>query len=103
MGQRGNDNGQECIFLGWVIMEKVNNGPKFVKASLCVRRFEEEQNFRTENSTGSIKGLRIACCFISSNQWVLILFDVQTAFLQGKAIGRTTFVRPPKEANTTKP
>ena len=83
-------------------MEKVNDRSKFVKASLCARGFEEEQNFRTESSTGSRKGLRIACCFISLNQWVLILLDVQTAFLQGKAIERTTFVRPPKEANTTK-
>ena len=89
-----NDNGQECISLRWVIMEKVNNGSKFVKARLCARGFEQEQNFRTDSPSCSREGLPVACCFISSSQWVLTSLDLKTAFLQGKAIERTIYVRP---------
>ena len=40
-----NNNGQERIFLRWVITKKVNNGSKFAKASFCTRGFEEEKIF----------------------------------------------------------
>ena len=39
------DNGQECISQRWVMTEKFNSGSKVVKAHLCTRGFEEEQNF----------------------------------------------------------
>ena len=60
--------GQDCISLGWVLKEKVVNGEKIVKARLCVRGFEEEQHFQTDNPTCCKEGLRLTCCIISSNK-----------------------------------
>ena len=68
---------------------------------MCVRGFEEEQCFPFDSPT-CCKGLRLACCVISSNKWLINLLDVKTVFLQGKPIERTVFVRPPKEAKTDK-
>ena len=82
--------------------EKVVHEKKIIKARLCARGFEEEQNFRTDSHTCSREGLRLSCCIISPNQWTLNSLDVKTAFLQGKTIERTVFVHPPKGANTNK-
>ena len=95
------DLGQQCIFLRWLMKEKVVNKKKIIKAHLCARGFEEEQNFRADSPTSSKEGLQLSCG-ISSNQWTLNSLDVKTAFLQGKTIERTVFVCPPKEANTNK-
>ena len=65
--------------------EKVVNEKEILKARLCARGFEEEQNFRTDSPTCSRERLRLFCC-ISSNQWALNSLDVKTAFLQGKTL-----------------
>ena len=92
--------GSQCISLRWVMKEKVVNEKKIIKACLCTRGFEEEQNFRTDSPTCSREGLW--CCIILSNWWTLNSLDLKTAFLQGKANKRTVFVCPPIEANTNK-
>ena len=56
---------------------------KLVKTRLYPRGFEEEENFRTDSPT-------------------LNLLDVKAAFLQGKSMERTVYVRLPKEASTNK-
>ena len=38
----------------------------------------------------------------ASKKWNMNALDVKGAFLQGKAIERKVFLRPPKEANTNK-
>ena len=86
----------------WVLKEKIIDGEKIVKARLCARGFEEEQCFRTDSPTCCKEGLRLTCCVISSNKWLLNSLDVKTAFLQGKLMERTVYVRPPKEAQTDK-
>lgn len=96
------DEGQDCISLRWVLKEKIIDGEKIVKARLCARGFEEEQCFRTDSPTCCKEGLRLTCCVISSNKWLLNSLDVKTAFLQGKLMERTVYVRPPKEAQTDK-
>ena len=96
------DEGQDCISLRWVLNEKVANGEKLVKVRLCARGFEEEQLFKTDSPTCCKEGLRLTCCIISSNKWSLNSLDVKTAFLQGKLIERTVYVRSPKEAQTNK-
>ena len=45
------DQGQDCISLRWVIKEKLVGSKRFIKAKLCARGFEEEQNFRTDSLT----------------------------------------------------
>ena len=65
--------------------EKVVNEKEIIKARLCARGFEEEQNFRKDSPTCSRERLRLSCC-ISSNRWALNSLDVKTAFLQGKTL-----------------
>ena len=96
------DLGQQCISPRWVMKEKVVNETKIIKACLCARGFEEEQNFRTDSPTCSREGLQLSCCIISFNRMTLNSLDVKTAFLQGKIMERTVFARPPKEASTNK-
>ena len=51
--------------------EKFVNEKAIIKACLCAKGFEEEQNFRTDSPNCSREGLRLSCCIISSNQWTL--------------------------------
>jgi len=96
------DTGQDCISLRWVLKDKVDNeGNTFCKARLCVRGFEEEQDFRTDSPTCSREGIRLFFATTSSNKWKLHFMDVKGAFLQGKEIDREVTLRPPKEAQTT--
>ena len=85
-----------------VLKEKFVDDKKIIKARLCAWGFEEEQCFRTDSTTCCKESLRLACCVISSNKWLINSLDVKTAFLQGKPIERTVFVWPPKEAKTGK-
>ena len=99
------DTGQNCISLRWVVKEKPNENPDkkpIIKARLCARGFEEEKNFRTDSPTCSREGLRIALSLIASNKWDICSLDVKTAFLQGYGLERTVYVRPPREAQTSK-
>ena len=76
------DLGQQCIPLRWVMKEKVVNEKKIIKAHLCAKGFEQEQNFRTDSPTCSREGLQLSCCIISSNRSTLNSLDVKTDFLQ---------------------
>ena len=96
------DDGQECISLRWVIKPKIINDKPGVKARLCARGFEEEQNFRTDSPTCSREGLRTMFSLITSKKWPINAIDVKGAFLQGKDLERRLIVRPPKEAQTDK-
>ena len=71
---------QNCISLRWVIKEKLVDNEKFIKARLCARDFDEEQNFRTDSEMHSTEGLRLTCSMIASNKWTLNSLDVKTAF-----------------------
>ena len=51
------DLGQRSISLRWVMKEKVVKEKKIIKARLCARGFEEEQNFRTDSLTCSREGI----------------------------------------------
>ncbi len=97
------DEGQSCMSVRWVIGEK--EGPDkttVVKARLCARGFEEQQDFRTDSPTCKRESVRIVLSVIASNKWMLNSIDIKRAFLQGNAIDRVVFIRPPKEACTDK-
>ena len=64
--------------------------------------FQKRKCFWSDSLTCCKEGLRLVCCVISSNKWLINSLDVKTAFLQGKPIKRTVFVQPPKEAKTDK-
>ena len=97
------DDGQDCISLRWVVKDKIDNmGNTFCKARLCVRGFEEEQNFRTDSPTCSREGIRLFFSVTAARGWKMHSMDVKGAFLQGKEIEREVIIRPPKEAQTNK-
>ena len=77
-------------------MDQNSSKPAYVPEDL------RNWNFRTDSPTSSSEGLCTACCLISSNHWILKSLGIKAAFLQGKKIDRTLYVRPPKEANTNK-
>ena len=81
---------------------KVIGNKPGVKAQLCARGFEEEQNYRLDSLTCLREGLRCALSLIASKKWPINSTDVKTAFLQGKNLERNVCVRPPKEAYTNK-
>ena len=39
---------------------------------------------------------------LSSKSWKIHSLDIKSAFLQGKPLNRTVYLKPPKEANTSK-
>jgi len=96
------DDGQKCISLRWVIQPKIKEGLPSVKARLCARGFEEENDFRTDSPTCTREGIRLALSLIATKGWDLNSIDVKSAFLQGNELDRTVYVRPPKEASTNK-
>ena len=98
------DVGQDYVSTRWVITEKTSEESQQVvlKARLCARVFEEEQNFRTDSPTCSRESVRILFSILASHNWKLSSIDVTRAFLQGEAIERTVYLKPPPEANTNK-
>ena len=46
--------------------------------------------------------MRLFLAVTASHKWDVHAIDVKGAFLQGKEITREVYIRPPKEANTTK-
>jgi hypothetical protein len=97
------DNGEECISLRWVLKDKPDgNGGHFCKARLCVRGFEEEQDFRTDSPTCSREGIRLFLSTAATRKWKIRSMDVKGAFLQGKELDRHVLLRPPREAASSK-
>ena len=96
------DRGQRCLSVRWVLTPKMIDSVVSTKARLCACGFEENQDFRTDSPTCSRIGIRFALTVISSFSWRLNSIDVKTAFLQGKEMERTVYLRPPKEAETNK-
>ena len=52
---------------------------------------------RTDSPTTQESAVRLALCLAASRNWLVFLFDVSTAFLSGKAVGRELYVRPPRD------
>ena len=103
MYEEVDNTGQDHISLRWVLKDKIDGeGKTICKARLCVRGFEEEQNFRTDSPTCSREGIRIFLAMTSAHKWKIHSIDIKGVFLQGKETERRVFVKPPKEAKTTK-
>ena len=96
------DSGQPCISVRWVISRKVVDGNNITKARLCARGFEELQDFASDFPCCSRIGVRSIFVLIASQNWNITSIHVKTAFLQGIKIERIIYLRPPKEANTSK-
>ena len=90
------DCDQETMSVTWVVRPKTIDGTPSVKARLCARGFEEEQQFRTDSPTVSREGNRLLLVIITSKGWTLNSLGIKTAFLQGKPINGDVYIKPPK-------
>ena len=90
---------QKLISTRWVITEKFDvSGEKLVKARIVARGFEEDSsNIQKDSPTCSRETLRLLLAILPSLNWEIHSLDVSSAFLQGEAISRNVFIRPPKE------
>ena len=95
--------GQPLINVRWVITEKFSGASKVVKARLVAKGFEESSsNLRKDSPTCLKENLRLVLSIASNKRWKIHSLDVKSAFLQGKKIARSVFLRPPIEAHTDK-
>ena len=94
------DKGQSSVSVRWVITPKIVDGKMTTKARLVAKGFQEVQDFRTDSPTCSRESLRLMIAIIAAHKWHIQSIDVKTAFLQGRKIERSVFLRPPPEAKT---
>ena len=94
-----NDDGQTTMSVRWVITPKFLDGIWRTKARLVARGYEENQELiRTDSPTCMRESLRIVISIIACMNWKVHSIDIKAAFLQGKAIDRQVFLKPPTEA-----
>ena len=98
------DTGQKAISSRWVITEKqIPGSTEFkTKARIVCRGYEEDSSsFRTDSPTCTKESLRITLTSIVANKWECKSLDVRAAFLQGFAIDRTVYMKPPSDIRET--
>ena len=74
------------------------------KACLVVRGFQEEKlNISRKDSPTCCKdNFHLVLSIIVSNSWITHSLNIKSAFLQGKKIYCDVYLKPPKEAETSK-
>ena len=92
-------NGQEVITTRWVLTNK-NDGSK--KARLVAKGFQEsDESLVKESPTCSRESMRIVIAILSSMKWTPYAIDIKTAFLQGNALDRPAYIKPPQKPTLT--
>ena len=77
---------------------KIIDGIEDVKARLVMRGYEEDDEFQRDSPMCKRESVRLSLAILSTMAWKLQSIDVKTAFLQGKAIERNVYLKPPREA-----
>ena len=97
------DVGQKIITVRWVVTESFKNGTLATKARLVARGFEEATTYlRKDSPTCSKESIRILIIEASSHGWNIHTVDVKSAYLQGDAIDRDIYLKPPSEFDNGK-
>ena len=92
------DVGQCAVSSKWVLDRKYTDGEKsIVKARLVARGFEEFALDNVDSPTCSRQTLRLVWVAAGVMNWKLCSLDITAAFLQGNAITREVYVRPPSD------
>ena len=96
------DEGQRTISTTWILTEKTIEGKSIIKARLIARGFEEKEKdeMRKDSPTVSKENIKLMLTITSSRHWQIRNLDL--LFLQGKAISRKLYLKPPPEAGTDK-
>lgn len=89
----------------WSIVYKGDPKDGNVKAQLCVRGDKEKgvENIRTNSPTVNAESLRLLLTFAASTGLKINSLDFSSAFVQGKDIERTVFLRPPPDIRAKRP
>ena len=78
----------------------MKDGAFVIKARLVARGFEEDtDSLRKDSPTCSKEAVRLLITIASSKKWNCQVVDVKSAYLQGDAIERDIYLRPPPEFN----
>ena len=94
------DEGQSTIGVRWVITKKKPSGG--AKARLVALGYQEKNsNIRRDSPTCHKDSIRVVLMLVAAYQWEIEHIDVQSAFLQGKEITRSVYIKPPVEAQAT--
>lgn len=94
------DEGQKCISTRWVCTLKETSDGVVPKARLVARGFEEinTEELQKDSPTCASESLKMIMALICENKWQLNSMDIKAAFLQGKELTRSVYIRPPQEA-----
>ena len=89
------DKGQDAVTTRWVYTLK--DGGSKAKARLVARGFQDKDIdlLDTSSPTCSKTNVRMALVIASSMGWTPNSIDISTAFLQGKPLERTVYLKPP--------
>ena len=96
------DVGQKSIPTRWVITEQPEAGKgEPYKARLCMRGDLEhgKEDIRSDAPTASKEAIKLTLAIAANEGFTVKSGDIKSAYLQGGAMDRNIFVRPPKEAN----
>src|SRR5215469_1745322 len=96
------DDKKKLISTRWVVTEKEKDDGKKWKARLVARGFSEQFSEGCESPTSTPEGIKLVLATIIRNGWRLKSLDVAAAYLQGRAIERELYLRPPKEIKSEK-
>ena len=79
-----------------------DQGQTSMKARLCAKGYQEQQDFRTNSPTCPCESLCLALVIIASLKWDPCSIDTRTVFQQGTQVYRLAKICPTEEANTDK-
>ena len=93
------DVGQDFIESRWVVTEKIKEGQRLVKARLVAKGFQEKNSeIKTDSPTCMKENLRVLLMLSATYKWTIKSIDIKCAYLQGREIDRTLYMKPPPEA-----
>ena len=78
------DQGQQAISSGWVILKKTKFDKKIINARLVIHGNQEPETVRSDSPTVCKQSLRIQFTIAAQNRWYMHSADVIAAFLQAK-------------------
>jgi len=92
------NRGQKLMSALWVVTEKIKKNEPITTARLVARGFEEyTDDLRKDSSTCSKEAVRITLSLGAANGWDCHTIDIKAAYLQGSAIERDIYLKPPPE------
>ena len=100
--QEVDDLGQKSIPTRWVVTDQADSGKdELYKARLCIRGDLEhgKEDIRSDAPTASKEAIKLTLAIAANEGFAVKSGDIKSGYLQGAAMDRDIFVKPPKQAN----